>query len=188
MGVPLYVTCYFSIVALNIFSLYLIFVSLIVCVSLYFSLGSCCVGSSVLPQLECLLSLIRDIFRYNLFKYFLWSLFSLFSLWNLGENVGTFNVVPRALRLSSVLLIIFSLFFSVAVIFTTLSSMSLIHSSATIILLLIPSTVLFISDIVLSILVCLFFRSSSSLLNISHNFSVSPSFFQGLGSSLLSSL
>ena len=53
--------------------------------------------------------------------------------------------------------------------------MSLIHSSASILLLLIPCSVYITSDIVLSILVCLFFRSSRSLLNIA--VSVPPFFF-----------
>ena len=51
----------------------------------------------------------------------------------------------RSLRLSSVLFILFSLFCSVVVISTILSSRSLIHSSASVILLLIPSRVFLIS-------------------------------------------
>ena len=66
----------------------------------------------------------------------------------------------------------FSIFFPVAVIFTTLSSTSLIHSSASIILLFIPSSVFLFSDTVIFILVCLLFKSSGSLLNISYNFSI----------------
>ena len=72
-----------------------------------------------------------------------------------------------SLRLSSILFILFSLFCSLAVISTILSSNSLIHSSASVILLFIPSSVFFISVIVLFITVCLFFSSSRSLLNIS---------------------
>ena len=55
---------------------------------------------------------------------------------------------------------------------TILSSRSLIHSSASVILLLIPSSVFFISIIVLFISVHLFFNSSRSLLNISCIFSI----------------
>ena len=51
----------------------------------------------------------------------------------------------RSLRLSSFLFILFSIFCSVAVISTILSSRSFICSSASVILLLIPSGVLFIS-------------------------------------------
>ena len=65
----------------------------------------------------------------------------------------------RSLRLSSILFILFCLFYFSAVIYTILSSSSLIHSSASVILLLIPSRVFFISVIVLFISVCLSFSS-----------------------------
>ena len=68
----------------------------------------------------------------------------------------------RSLRLSSVLFILFTLFCSSEVISTILSSSSLIHSSASDILLLIPSRVFLISVIVLFVSVCLFFNSSRS--------------------------
>ena len=57
------------------------------------------------------------------------------------------------------------------VISTILSSRSLIHSSASVILLLIPSREFLISFFVLFIIVCLLFSSSKSLLNISCIFS-----------------
>ena len=66
----------------------------------------------------------------------------------------------RSLRLSSIHFILFSLFLCVAVISTTLSSTSLIHSSTSDILLLIPSSEFFISDIVLFIFISSFFKSS----------------------------
>ena len=66
----------------------------------------------------------------------------------------------RYLRLSSVLCILFTLFCSSEVISTILSSSSLIHSSASGILLLIPSRVFLISVIVLFVSACLFFNSS----------------------------
>ena len=65
-----------------------------------------------------------------------------------------FNVPQRSLRLSSFLFILISLFCSVAVISTTVSSKSLIHSSASVILLSIPSSVFFTSVILFFISVC----------------------------------
>ena len=109
---------------------------------------------------------------YNL-KYFLRPFLSLFSFWNPSDvNVGTLNVVPEVSKTFLNSFHSFSLFFSMAVISKTLSSTSLVHSSASIILLLIPSSVFLISDIVLLILLFLFFKASSSLLNISCNFSI----------------
>ena len=78
----------------------------------------------------------------------------------------------RSLRLSSILFILFSLFCSAVVISTVLSSRSLICSSASVILLLIASREFLISFIVLFIIVCLFFSSSRSLLNVSCIFSI----------------
>ena len=66
----------------------------------------------------------------------------------------------RSLRLSSFLFILFSIFCLVEVVSTILSSSSFIYSSASVILLLIPSNILFIS-------VCFFFSYSKSLVNIS---------------------
>ena len=77
----------------------------------------------------------------------------------------------RFLRLSSVLFILFTVFWSSEVIFTILSSSSLIHFSASDILLLIPSRVLLISVIVLFISIC-FINSSRSLLIDSCIFSI----------------
>ena len=76
----------------------------------------------------------------------------------------------RSLRLSSILLILFTLFCSSEVISTILSYSSLIHSSASDVLLLIPSRVFFISVIVLFVSVCLFFNYS--LLTESYIFSI----------------
>ena len=70
----------------------------------------------------------------------------------------------RSLRLSLVLLILFTLFCSSEVISTILSSSSLIHSASDI-LLLIPSRVFLILVIVLFVSVCLFFNSSRSFVN-----------------------
>ena len=75
------------------------------------------------------------------------TLWNFFSFWNpQNANVGTFNVVPEV---SYVVFFLFHAFFpifcSVAVISTILSSRSFIRSSASVILLLILSSVLFIS-------------------------------------------
>ena len=71
----------------------------------------------------------------------------------------------RSLMLSSFLFILFSIFWSAALISTFLFSRSIIHSSASVILLLIPSIVLFISGY-------LFFSYSRSLINIYWIFSI----------------
>ena len=70
----------------------------------------------------------------------------------------------KSLRLYSVPVILFALFCSSEVISIILSSRSLIHSSASDILLLIPSRIFLISIIVLFVSVSLFFNSSRSLL------------------------
>ena len=116
---------------------------------LCFSLDLSCMGFSVFPQLECFLSLIWEAFGYNLFKYFLWPFLSFPSGTPMMQMLVHLLLPNRSVRLSSILLIHFSLFFSVAVIYTTLSSISLIPSSASVILLLNPPSVFFISHIVL---------------------------------------
>ena len=78
----------------------------------------------------------------------------------------------RPLRLSSVLFILFTLVCSSEVISIILSSNSLICSSASYILLLLPSRVFLISVIVLFVSVCLFFNYSRSLLIYSCIFSI----------------
>ena len=77
----------------------------------------------------------------------------------------------KSLRLLSILFILFSLF-SGAVISTNLSSTSFIRSSASNILPLIPFSLFFVSDIVYSSLLFVFFKYSSSLLNISYKFMI----------------
>ena len=79
---------------------------------------------------------IREVFDYDLFKYFLGS-------FSLSSPSGTpimrmlvhLMLSQRSLRLFSFLFILFSLFCSMAVISTVLPSRSLIHSSASVILL-----------------------------------------------------
>ena len=86
------------------------------------------------------LSHVREVFDYNLFKYFLWSFLSLF-FWNpYNSNVGAFNVVLEVSETVLSSFHSFSLFCSAVVISTILPSKSLIHSSASVILLLILST------------------------------------------------
>ena len=161
MGVPLYVICHFSSVAFNILSL-----SLISCQFDY--RVSRCGPPWVYPAWDFLcfldlvdyfLSHVREVFSYYLFNYFLRSFLSLFSFWDLyNANVGVFNVAPRSLRLFSFPFNLFPIFYSVAVISTILSPRSFICSSPSVILMLIPTSILFI---------CLFFSSYRSLVNIS---------------------
>ena len=77
-----------------------------------------------------------------------------------------------SLKLSSALFILFTLFCSLEVVYTILPSSSLIHSSASDILLLTPSRIFLISVIVLFVSVCLFFNSYRSLLIDSCIFSI----------------
>ena len=132
----------------------------------------------------CLLDLISyflfhvgEIFSYNLFKNFLIPFLFLFLFWDPIILILVCLILSqRSLRLSSVLFILFTLLCSSEVISTILSSSSLIHPSASNVLLLIPSRVFLISVIVLFVSVCLFFNSSRSLLII---LSFSPFCFQG---------
>ena len=78
----------------------------------------------------------------------------------------------RSLRLSSAFFILFTLFWSSEGISTILSSSSLICSSNSDILLLMPSRVFLISVIVLFASVCVFFNSSRCLLIDSYIFSI----------------
>ena len=85
---------------------------------------------------DCFLS-YREVFSYYLFKYFLRSFLSLPPFW------GPYDIMFLHLMLSSFLFILFSLCCSVAVI-SVMSSSSLIHYAASVIL-LIPSSIFFIS-------------------------------------------
>ena len=147
-GDCLYSICCFSLVVFNI-PLYIFFVSLI-SVSLcspwvYPVWDSLC----FLNLSECFLFHIRECLVYNLFKYFLWPFISLFSSGTpiIQMFVG-FIMYQRSLRnllISFIFFFLLLLFFSMAVIFTTLSSTSFIHSSASVVLILFPSSVFFIS-------------------------------------------
>ena len=98
MGVPLYVTCCFSLVAFNILSLSLIFVSLITMCLSVFLLGF------ILPGTLC------DSWTWFTISYLIYGNFqvlslqifsqvlslSLFSFWDpYNANVGAFNVVSE---------------------------------------------------------------------------------------------
>ena len=99
-------------------------------------------------------------------KFFLIPFLFLFFFWDpYTSNVGVFDNVPRFLRLSSVLFILFTLFCSSEVVSTILYSSSRICSSASVILLLIPSRVFLIFS---NCVVCLysFFLFSIFLLNV----------------------
>ena len=120
-----------------------------------FSLGLSCVWDS-LCLLDYFLSHAGEIFNYNLFKIFSYPFFFSSSGTLIIQMLVCLTWPQRSLRLSSVLFILFTLFCSLEVIFTILSSSSLIHSSASDILLLIPSSVLLISVTVLFVSTCLF--------------------------------
>uniref|UniRef100_A0A8C6F1F1 Uncharacterized protein n=1 Tax=Monodon monoceros TaxID=40151 RepID=A0A8C6F1F1_MONMO len=178
MGVSLYVICRFSLVASNNFSLSLIFVSLItMCLGVFllgFILpGTLCTSWTWVSISFPMLGKFSTIISSNIFS----------GPFSLPSPSGTpivrmllhLMLSQRFLKLYSFLFILFSLFCSMAVNSTLLSSRSLIRSSASVILLLIPSSVFLISVFVLFISVslffnssrCLFFNSSRSLLNIS---------------------
>ena len=141
IGTPLYVICCFSLAAFNIFNLYLIFDSLINMYLGLFLLGFILYGTlCYLDLIDYFLSQILDVFNYNFFNYFLsYFLFSSSSGTPIVWIVVCLMLSQRSLGLSSMLFILFSLFFSVVVISTILSSRSLILSSASVFLLLIPS-------------------------------------------------
>ena len=150
MVFPLYVTCCFSLATFNILSLCLVFVSLILCVLACFSLGLSCMGLFVPLELDYFLFHVGEIFNYNLFENFLIPfIFYSFSGTHIIWMLVCLMLSQKSLRLSSVLFTFFTLFCSSKVVSATLSSRSLICSSASDILLLIPSRIFLISVIVL---------------------------------------
>ena len=141
MGIPLYVIWCFSLAAFNIFSLYLIFDRLIyMCLGMFllgFILyGIFCASWTWLTISSPLLEKFSSIISSNIFSdpFFISS-----SGTPIIQMLVCLMLSQRSLRLSSILFILFSLFCSVAVISTILSSRSRICSSASVILLLIPS-------------------------------------------------
>ena len=141
MGIPFYVICCFSLAAFNIFSLYLIFDSSVnLCLGM-FLLGfilyeTLCASWTWLTIFFPILGKFSTIISSNIFSVPF--LFSSSSGTPVIQMLVCLMLSQRSLRLSSILFILFSLFCS-AVISTLLFSRSLICSSASFILLLIPS-------------------------------------------------
>ena len=159
MGFPLYVTCCFSLAAFDVLSLFSVFVNLIsMCLGMFllaFILyGTLCASWTWLTISFSMLGKFSAVISSKIFSYpFFVSSYSgtpiirklVCLIWSL-----------RSLLLSSALFIMFTLFCSSEVISTILSASSLIRSSASDILLLIPSrvfltsvTVLFVSVFIL---------------------------------------
>ena len=149
----MYVTCFFSLVAFNILSLSLIFVCLINMYLIMFLTGFILYGTLCFLDLsECFPSHVREVLSYYVFKYFLTSFLSFPS--GTPINVCVFNSFPEV---SETDLISFHFFFFIlfhSCDFHHSVFQSLIRSSASVILLLIPSSVFFIPVIVLLISVC----------------------------------
>ena len=100
---------------------------------------------------------VGEIFNYNLYKTFLIPFLFLFFFWDpYNLNVGAFDMVPEISETILSSFHSFTLSCSSEVISTILSSRSLIHSSVSNILLLIPSySILKSRDITLPTKVCL---------------------------------
>ena len=108
----------------------------------------------LLDLIDYFLFYVGETFNYKLFKNFLIPFLFHSSSGNPIIHMLVHLILSqRSLRLSSVLFILFTLFCSSEVISTILSSSSLIHSSASDIVLLIPSRVFLISVIILSLYV-----------------------------------
>ena len=96
MGSPLYVIFCFSLVAFNIFSLNLIFVSLInMCLGVFPRVYPVWDSLCFLDLGNYFLSHVREVFNYNLFKYFLSPFLFLFFWDPYNSNVAAFSVVPE---------------------------------------------------------------------------------------------
>ena len=115
------------------------------------------------------LPLFREVFKYYFLTYFLIPFPFVFFLWDIySSNVGVLNIVPEV---SEVFLIAFnSVFLLCFIYFHQCIFHSLFLSSASVILLLVPSRVLLVSVIALFIIDWRYFISSRS--NISCIFSV----------------
>ena len=121
----------------------------------------------LLDLIDYFFSHVREVCEYILCEYFLRPFpFSSSSGTCIIRMLVRLMLSQRSLRQSSILFILLSLFCSLAVISTILSFSSLIHSSPSVILLLIPSSVFLISVIVL------FITDFWSLLNVSFIFSI----------------
>ena len=174
MGCPLYVTCHFSLAAFNILSLCFFSVSLtgfyLVLFLLRFILyRTLCASWTWLTLSFSMLVKFSTIISSKIISY---PFFFSSSGTPIIQVLVHMILSQKSRKLSSVLFILFTLFCSSEVISTILSSNSLIRSSASDTLLLIPSRVFLISVIVLFVSVCLFFNYSRSLLTDSGIFSI----------------
>ena len=108
------------------------------------SLGLSFLSLYFLDLVDYFLYYVMEVFSYYLSKYFLRSCFALFSFWTpMMQMLAHLILYQRSFRLSSFLFTLFSIFCSVVMISTTLSSRLLICSSTSVILLLVPSSVFF---------------------------------------------
>ena len=108
--------------------------------SVWDSLGFLDLGGCFLPR-------SREVFNYYLLKYFLLAFLFVYFFFcdSYDLNVGAFDIVPEVSEVFLISFNFFSFFLSASLISTILSSTSLILSSGSIILLLIPSRVFLIS-------------------------------------------
>ena len=128
------------------------------------SLGFLDLGDDFLPH-------FREVFNYYLLKYFLMVFLFVVFFWDSYDlNVGAFNIVPEVSEIF-LISILFSFFLFASFISAILSSTSLILSSDSVILLLVPSRVFLISLLHYSLYIDSFI-SSRSLLNLSCIFSI----------------
>ena len=147
MGFPLYVTSWFSLVAFNILSLCLVFVSLIsMCLGM-FLLGFILFGTLCASWTWLTISMLGKFSAIISSKIFSYPFLFSSSETPIIQMLVHLILSQRSLSLSSVLFILFILFCSSEIIFTILSSSSLIRSAIDI-LLLITSRVFLISVIV----------------------------------------
>ena len=133
-----------NLVAFNVLSLYLIFVNLInICFSIFF-LGLSCMEISILPGPGWLFLFPYLGSFYDQLNYFLRPfLFFFFFFWDpYNLNVGSSHFVPEYSETVLISFQYFSFILFHAEIYTILSSKSFIHSSASVILLLLPSLLL----------------------------------------------
>ena len=167
--------CYlFSLAAFNILSLCLVFFSLISMWLGVFLLGFILCGTLCASWTRgyCVFH-AAEIFNYNVFINFLIPFLFLFFFWDpYNLNVDAFDIVPGV---SETILSSFHSFYFILLFRRYFHHfIFLIHSSASDILLFIPSRVFLISVIVLFVFVCLFFHSSRSLLHDCCTFSPFP--------------
>ena len=143
MRFPLYATCHFSLAAFNIISLFSLYSLISMCVGLFlleFILyGTLCASWTLLAISFSMLGKFSTIISSKSFSYPFF--FSSSSGTPIIQMLMHLILSQRSLRLSSVLFISFTLFCSSEVISSILSFSSLIHSSVSDILLLIPSRV-----------------------------------------------